>query len=92
MKKYVLTTSLTMLLASGIAFNAEATTSGETESINNLEETMVYSSSALKWDWYYTDYTLNDGWYEKWYRNHATGKQKKETYTASGKLYRVTYY
>jgi len=92
LKKYVVTTSLAMLLASGMAFNAEATTNRETEEINNLEETTVYSSSTNTWTWYYTDYTLNEGWYEKWYRNHATGQKKKETYTASGKLYNVTYY
>ncbi|MEK4125322.1 MULTISPECIES: hypothetical protein [Lysinibacillus] len=90
MKKYIVTASLTMFLASGFAFNAEAT--NNVEATNDLKETTVYSSSTNTWTWYYTDYTLNDGWYEKWYRNHATGQKKKETYTASGKLYNVTYY
>lgn len=53
-------------------------------------EAAVTTSST--WSLYYIDHTYTEGWYAKWYINHSTGKKKKETYMANGKLYSVSYY
>lgn len=82
LKKYLTTASLAILLSSGMFINGDNV---EAASNSNIV-------AASTWTWYYTDYTLVDGWYEKWYINHSSGQNKKETYNASGKLIKVTYY
>lgn len=57
-----------------------------------MSTSSVTVASTTKWTWYYTDYTLLDGWYEKWYINFETEKRKKETYNSKGQLVKVTYY
>lgn len=82
-KKWLVSIAATVILASGLTYNPK-----NVEAKSNFDEITVNST----WTWYYTDYTLADGWYEKWYINHSTGKKKKETYNSLGKLVGVKFY
>lgn len=63
----------------------------EASSIDNIKTKNV-EIQADKWIYYYTYYTLSDGWYEKWHRNDnsiSNRSYKIETYNSSGKLVRT---
>lgn len=81
MKKALVSSFTAVLLVSG-----SFVTVNSSNTVQAAEKVVVTSS----WVWYYTDYTLSDGWYEKWYRNGD--RQKKETYNSNGKLVRTVYY
>lgn len=83
LKKFFASASLAIILASGLIFGASPT---------EAKSSSIQITATNTWTWYYTDYTYNDGWYAKWYKNFSTGQQKKETYNSKGKLMSVNYY
>ena len=97
--KIIITATLFVTLISGALTNGVEAASDNTNSLNPVESTVgTYSipnpGSGYTWTWYYTDYSLNDGWYEKWYKytDGAGTHYMVKTYDSNGNLRGTRYY
>ena len=54
---------------------------------------VVNSGDGPNWKLYYTNYILNDGWYEKWYKyvDGARTHYMVKTYNSKGILMKTRY-
>lgn len=72
MKKILLISIFSLSLMMSGELNTQVMASTITPQSNNSTEAgtfvVINPGDGFTWKWYYTDYSLNDGWYEKWYK------------------------
>ncbi|MCA1064780.1 hypothetical protein QTG56_24550 (plasmid) [Rossellomorea sp. AcN35-11] len=60
---------------------------------NPISNAVVNPGSGYSWEWFYTDHSLSDGWYEEWYKDEdgAGTHYMVKTYNSNGTLMRTRY-
>lgn len=101
MKKTIISFSIAGCLFWGgmLADGAEAATKSidfsnqSSTSAKVITNSIPHPGDGYTWKWYYTDYSLSNGWYEKWYKyeDGAGTHYMVKTYDSNGNLKRTRY-
>ncbi|MEW4226388.1 hypothetical protein [Rossellomorea marisflavi] len=93
MKRIILSTLILGAFGGLVANGADASTPINFKENETVERSVQHPGDGKNWKWYYTDYSLNDDWYEKWYKyeDGAGTHYKIELYNSKGKLQKTRY-